>query len=324
MSGAPRDNGALRLRLAGSLNGAFRRAILAAAVNPAVRRVVERYGMHLGAARFVAGETLDDALAVLIRLDAHGFHTNTTLLGEGVEDRAAAAGAVDAYREVLDRIAAAGLRTNLALKLTHLGLGLDPALARRNLDALLEHAAARGNFIRIDMEESACVEETLAIYRRARAEGPDNVGAVLQAYLHRTPADLEALLPLRPNLRLVKGAYREPAGVALQRKADVDRAYLALIERSLAGGAYTCVATHDERAIDHARGFAGRAGIGRERFEFQMLYGVRPALQRRLLADGYKVLVAVPFGREWYPYLTRRLAERPANLAFFLRNAVRR
>ncbi len=303
-----------------ALNGAFRRAILAVAVNPAVRRGVERYGMRLGAARFVAGETLDDALVVLGRLDAEGFHTNTTLLGEGVRDAAAASAAVEAYREVLDRIAGAGLRTNVALKLTHLGLGLGRETARRNLFALLEHAAARGSFVRIDMEESRWVDDTLAVYREARAAGHEHVGAVLQAALHRTPRDLEALLPLRPNLRLVKGAYREPAAVALQRKADVDRAYLALIERSLAGGGYTAVATHDERAVAHARRLARADGAG---FELQMLYGVRPALQRRLLADGCRVLVAVPFGREWYPYLTRRLAERPANLAFFLRNALR-
>jgi proline dehydrogenase len=181
----------------------------------------------------------------------------------------------------------------------------------------------RANFVRIDMEESRYVDDTLAIYRRARELGHDNVGAVLQAYLHRTPSDLEALLALRPNLRLVKGAYREPPGVALQRKADVDRAYLRLIERALLGGARTCVATHDEAAIEHVRRFTGAHGIGSEAFEFQMLYGVRPALQRRLLGSGYKVLVATPYGRDWYPYLTRRLAERPANLAFFLRNVVR-
>jgi proline dehydrogenase len=188
----------------------------------------------------------------------------------------------------------------------------------------VRRAAELENFIRIDMEASAYVEATLAIYRRLRAAGHDNVGAVLQSYLYRAAADLEALLPLRPNLRLVKGAYLEPASVAYQAKADVDTAYVRLLERSLEGGAYTCVATHDERLIEHAIAFTEREGIARDRFEFQMLYGVRPKLQLDLAARGFKVLVATPFGPEWFPYLMRRLAERPANLAFLLRNLVRR
>ncbi len=174
------------------------------------------------------------------------------------------------------------------------------------------------------MEASGAVDATLEIYRRLRAEGHDNVGTVLQSYLYRTPEDLEGLLPLQPNLRLVKGAYLEAADIAYPKKSDVDAAYIRLLERMLAGGGYTCVATHDERLIQHAIAFTEREGIDRDRFEFQMLYGVRPQLQLDLAGRGYKVLVATPFGPEWFPYLMRRLAERPANLLFFLRNLFRR
>ncbi|MGH3042964.1 MAG: proline dehydrogenase family protein, partial [Gaiellaceae bacterium] len=175
-----------------------------------------------------------------------------------------------------------------------------------------------------DMEYSALVDATLRTYRRLRAAGLDNVGTVLQSYLYRTPADLESLLPLAPNLRLVKGAYLEPESVAYPKKADVDTAYLRVVEHSLRGEGYTAIATHDERMIDHALAFAEREGIGRDRFELQMLYGVRPQLQLDLAARGYKVLVATPFGPEWFPFFTRRLAERPANLTFVVRNLVRR
>jgi proline dehydrogenase len=213
---------------------------------------------------------------------------------------------------------------NVALKLTHLGLDAGEALALENLRRVVERAAELGNFVRIDMESSAAVDPTLRIYRALREAGLDNLGTVLQSYLYRTPDDLEALLPLRPNLRLVKGAYLEPPEVAYPRKEDVDAAYVSLVERSLRGEGYTAIATHDERMIEHAIAFAEREGVGRERFELQMLYGVRPQLQADLVARGFKVLVATPFGPEWFPFFTRRLAERPANLGFVLRNLVRR
>jgi proline dehydrogenase len=173
------------------------------------------------------------------------------------------------------------------------------------------------------MEQSSLVDATLRIYRRLREEGLDNVGAVLQSYLYRSERDLRELLPLRPNLRIVKGAYLEPATVAYPRKADVDAAYRRLVELSLARGGYTAIATHDEALIGQAIAFVEREGIERDRFEFQMLYGVRPALQRRLLAEGFTVLLATPFGKEWFPFFMRRLAERPANLAFVARNVVK-
>jgi proline dehydrogenase len=297
-----------------------RKAILAAATDRRTRAFMNRYGMRLGAARFVAGETLDDCLAVLADLNARGLHANTTLLGEDVESREETESVVAEFRTVLDRIRERELEANLAVKLTHLGLLIDEELAYENVSALVDHAAERANFVRIDMEHSSVVDATLRIYRRLRESGRENVGCVLQAYLYRTPSDLEALLPLAPNLRLVKGAYLEPPDVAYPKKPDVDDAYRRLLERALQGGAYVAVATHDQRLIDHTIRFTGQHGIDRDRFELQMLYGVRPQLQRDLAARGFKVLVATPYGPEWYPYLMRRLAERPANVLFLVRN----
>lgn len=302
---------------------ALRSLILAAADSSRLQRFVQRYGFRLGAARFVAGESLDDAVPVLRRLNESGLLTNTTLLGEGVRDETETRAVVAAYREVLDRIKTEGLRTNVAVKLTHLGLSIDEELAHRNVAELVEHAAGVGNFIRIDMEESRTLEPTLRIYRRLREDGHTNVGTALQAYLFRTEDDLAALLPLAPNLRLVKGAYLEPPEIAYPQKRDVDAAYVRLMETSLEGGGFTAVATHDETLIEHAISFAREHEIPNERFQFQMLYGVRPRLQLDLVSRGYDVLVATPYGPEWYRYLMRRLAERPANLLFFARNLLR-
>jgi proline dehydrogenase len=301
----------------------LRRLVLAAADSTRMQRFVQRYGFRLGAARFVAGETLDDAVPVLRRLNENGLLANTTLLGEGVRDEAETRAVVAAYREVLDRIQAEGLQTNVAVKLTHLGLSIDQELAQRNLGDLVEHASRVGNFIRIDMEESQHVDATLRIYRSLRESGNDNVGTVLQSYLFRSEDDLAALLPLAPNLRIVKGAYLEPPEVAYPRKRDVDAAYVSLLETSLGGEGFTAVATHDERIIEHAISFARERGIPNDRFQFQMLYGVRPRLQLELVGRGFDVLVATPYGPEWYRYLMRRLAERPANLMFFARSLLR-
>jgi proline dehydrogenase len=284
-----------------------------------VQRLVRKHGMRLGAGRFVAGETLDECVAVLRLLNDRGLRANTTLLGEGVLEPQQTEAVVGAYREVIERLAAEELRANVALKLTHLGLEIDEELAYANLKRLLE----LGSFVRIDMEQSQFVDPTLRIYRRLREDGFDNVGTVLQAYLYRTPGDLESLLPLSPNLRLVKGAYLEPEQVAYPRKTDVDAVYEKLLERMLEAGGHTAVATHDDRMIEHAIRFANAHGIARDRFEFQMLYGVRPQLQLDLARRGYTVLVATPYGPEWYPYLMRRLGERPANLLFFLKNTFR-
>lgn len=310
-------------------NPLFRTVILKATGNRAVAEGVRRYGMRFGAARFVAGETLDEAVVALRAINDRGLKANTTLLGEGVHDEATANGVAATYRAILDRIAAEGLRVNVALKLTHLGLGLPDLgeeIAYRNVESVIAHAARLGNFVRLDMEESARVDPTLRIYRRLRAAGHDNTGTVLQSYLRRAADDLTALLDLQPapNLRLVKGAYLEPPAVAFPEKAEVDRQYIALVERMLRGCAFTAVATHDERIIDHVIAFAEREGIGRDRFQFQMLYGIRTGLQDALAARGFDVLVATPFGPDWYFYLMRRLAERPANALFFVSSAFKR
>jgi proline dehydrogenase len=280
--------------------------------------------MQLGASRFVAGETLDECVVVLRRLNEHGLSANTTLLGEDVTDLDQARVVASEYEAILVRLAGESLRANVALKLTHIGLDLGVDVAFDNVRRVVARAAELGNFIRIDMEYSAVVDATLEIYRRLRAAGFDNVGTVLQSYLYRSESDLEELLPLGPNLRFVKGAYLEPPEVAYPDKADVDAAYVRLIERSLRSPGYTAIATHDEGLIEHAIEFTEQEGIGRDRFEFQMLFGVRPRLRLELAERGFKVLVATPFGPEWFPYLMRRLAERPANLGFFLRNALRR
>jgi proline dehydrogenase len=280
--------------------------------------------MRLGAGRFVAGETLDEAVPVLRGLNDLGLAANTTLLGEHVDDRGTTERVVGAYEEILDRIAVERLRVNVALKLTHLGLHLDEELAAANVERLVRAAARHGNFIRIDMEESRWVEPTLRTYRRLREAGLANVGTVLQSYLYRSEDDLRSLLDLEPNLRIVKGAYLEPPEIAYPKKEDVDDAYVRLLELSLGKIALTAIATHDERLIQHAIAFSEREGVPRERFQFQMLYGVRQELQRALAGRGFSVLVATPYGPDWYPYLMRRLAERPANLLFFLRSLVRR
>jgi proline dehydrogenase len=310
--------------VASTLSSLLRVAILHAAESARLQRLVQHHGRRVGAARFVAGETLDQCVTLLRRLNDAGLYANTTLLGEAIPDEEGAAAVTTEYEEIVERLVAEKLKANVALKLTHLGLGFDEEAAYANVERLVARAGELGTFVRIDMEQSNYVEGTLRIYERLRAAGLDSVGTVLQSYLYRTPDDLERLLPRTPNLRIVKGAYLEPSTIAFPEKADVDRAYLELVERGLREGAYIAVATHDEAIIRHVQAFTAREDVPRDRFEFQMLYGVRPGLQRSIAAEGYKVLVAAPFGPDWYPYLMRRLAERPANLGFFLKNLVRR
>lgn len=306
-----------------AVNAISRRAILAAAESETLRAFVRRHGMRFGASRFVAGETFEAAVAALRQLNERGLLTNTTILGEGVREPSETRAVVDDYKRVLDGIHAEQLRTNLALKPTHLGLAFDEGLAYENVAAVTAHAGGLGNFVRMDMEESRYVDSTLAVYRRLREAGADNVGIVLQAYLYRTEHDLEELLPLRPNVRVCKGAYLEPPEVAYPEKRDVDAAYIRLLERALREAGFVGIATHDERMIEHAIAFSERERIPAERFQFQMLYGVRSQLQLSLARRGYAVLVATPFGPDWYRYLMRRLAERPANIGFLLRNLLR-
>ena len=301
-----------------------RAAILRAADSDRLQGIVQHHGRRVGAARFVAGETLDSCVAVLRTLNDAGLYANTTLLGEAIPDESGAVAVTSEYERIIERLVSEKLRANVALKLTHLGLSFDEELAYENVTKLVARAAELGTFVRMDMEQSDFVDATLRIYERLRDAGHDAVGTVLQSYLYRTKEDLERLLPRLPNLRIVKGAYLEPDTIAYPDKADVDRNYVELVERGLRGGAYIAVATHDETIIRSVQAFAQREKIPRDRFEFQMLYGVRPGLQRSIAAEGYKVLVATPFGPDWYPYLMRRLAERPANVGFFLKNLVRR
>ncbi len=305
-------------------NGVARATILAAARNPLVERGVARYGMRLGGSRFVTGERVEDCIAAIRDLNDHGMKANAAFLGEAVTTRDEAMQATEEYCALLQRLSVEQLRANIAVKLTLLGLGVDTGLAQSNLAQIVSSAEKVKLFVRIDMEESRNVDATLDTFRRMRELGYQNVGVALQAYLRRTQADLETLLPLRPNLRFVKGAYLEGHDVAFARKSDVDDNFVALIERSLLAGGYTAIATHDEAIINRAIAFTDRNGIPRDRFEFQMLYGVRPGLQKHLVDHGFEVLVATTYGSHWYPFFMRRLAERPANVLFLLRNLAKR
>lgn len=303
-----------------------RTAILAAANSPRLERLGRRYGMRLGASRFVAGETLDDCVATLHELAGRGLRSYAIVLGESVRDRAAVAAIVETYKDVARRLGSEPLPATMAMKLTHLGLAIDERLALDNARAILSVAAEHDVFVRLDMEASRFVDPTLRIYRRLRADRIDNTGVVLQAYLYRSEDDLRQLMDeVDLNVRLVKGAYLEPPSVAFPHKADVDRSYLRLIELALGTAAFTAVATHDDAAIVHAaRLIAATPDRLAGRYEFQLLHGVRPQLQSDLVAGGHPVRVCVPYGEDWYVYFGRRLAERPANVLFVLRNLVRR
>ncbi len=298
----------------------LRGALLGAADNRGLQGFVTKHGRRLGAYRFVAGETLDEFMDAVRVTNAHGMRVAAGLLGEDVRNRDDASAVAGEYCKILDRFAAAGADANVALKLTHLGLLIDRDLATANLAAVATKAAEHRNFVRIDMEQSSHTDETLDIYRELRARGVDNVGAVLQSYLYRSEADLRSLLPLAPSLRLVKGAYLEPPDIAFPRKRDVDRNYIKLLELCLRESRFTAIATHDDAIIEHAIGFVQGNAIPGERFEFQMLYGVRPKLQAAVVKRGFALRIAVPFGSQWYPYFMRRLAERPANVLFMLRS----
>lgn len=299
----------------------LRAAILAAADSAAVRRIVGRYGFRLGAKRFVAGESAGEFLAVARAVNAQGFAVACGILGEGVAGPQEARAAADQYCDLLRTFAADDIDANVAFKLTHVGLDIDPALALENAARIAQTARETGNTMRLDMEQSRYVDKTLEIFRALRLRY-DCVGAVLQSYLFRSMDDLRALLPLAPNIRIVKGAYLEPPSVAYAKKADVDANYVALAETALGADGYTAVATHDRRIVERIVEFVERRNIPkRGRFEFQMLYGISTPFAQDLVRAGYRVRLAVPFGTYWFPYLMRRLAERPANLAFFLKGA---
>jgi proline dehydrogenase len=276
-------------------------------------------------ARFVAGETLDEAIAALQKLHDAGFRTTVDVLGEAVDSIDAAQAAGDEYLATLDALAEHGLDRNVSLKLSQMGLKLDPATCRDNVARIFGRAAEVGAFVRIDMEEHSTTDATLALWRELRPlnAGNGDSGVVIQAALRRSPRDVDVLIDERARIRLCKGAYVEPATVAFPDKADVDAAYERLMSRLLRDGMFPAIATHDERLIAKAVTLVREEGIAPDRFEFQMLFGVRRDLQERLLRAGFGVRVYVPFGTQWYPYFMRRLAERPANVAFVLRSLLR-
>jgi proline dehydrogenase len=276
--------------------------------------------------RFVAGTTQGDVVDVVRRLNARGFDATVSFLGEAVTTTSEVDAALREFTSYAEAVRAQGLRSHLSIKLTELGLAFDRELAARSLDAVLAAAHAAGTFVRIDMEDSQYTQATLDLFRDARARHA-NVGIVIQACLRRSAGDVEALASEGASVRIVKGAYREPEDVALQEKADVDAAFARLVDAyfaAMSGDGWLAIATHDQRMARAALRSARERGAPRDRFEFQMLYGIREDLQRSLLAEGYRVRVYVPYGSHWYPYLMRRLAERPANAWFFLRNLRRR
>jgi proline dehydrogenase len=272
--------------------------------------------------RFIAGQTLPEALDALERIQAAGYRTAVDVLGESIDSAGMAAVAADRYLETMDAIATRWGDGYVSLKLTQMGLDIGHDEVRANLGRVLRKAEDLGMFVRIDMEDHAKTDATLALWRELRPLHP-HTGVVIQAALRRSPDDIEAIIGERGRVRLCKGAYNEPASVAYPEKADVDLAYATLTERLLADGDYPAFATHDPALIRHAISTARVLGLDRDRFEFQMLFGVRRDLQERLLRAGYRVRVYVPFGSEWYPYFMRRLAERPANVLFMVRALTR-
>lgn len=303
--------------------GVFGRAVLAVTSNPTVASVAQRSAISGGLVRrFVAGETLDDAIEAVRMLNAQGMRVALDQLGENTATPEDAVAATDEAVHALERVRFAGVDAYMSIKLTQLGLDLGEHLVLDNARRLLERARALHNFICIDMEGSTYTARTLELYTLLR-EAYDNVGTVIQAYLYRSMADLRELVGIGAQIRLVKGAYNEPAHIAYRRKRDTDRNYVRLMEFLLVHGRYPALATHDPAIIEHARRFAQAQDIGSDRFEFQMLYGVRRDLQEELLRRGFNVRIYLPYGAQWYPYLTRRLAERPANLIAVAGSVVR-
>lgn len=305
----------------------LRSAFIALSHNRPLRKFVEHgsFGGKLSS-RFVAGFEIEDALRVCSQVNQQGMHVTLDSLGESVTNADEAHRAADIYHQLLDQIAARKLDSNISVKLTQMGLTQDPALAEQIALKLTEHAHATNNFVRIDMEDSTLTQITMDIVRRihARPELRGSIGIVIQSYLYRSQADIEQLIADGIRVRLCKGAYKEPAEVAFPKKSDVDANYIKLSNLLLQSPIYHGLATHDEKMIAAAKAFAAQRGIDRSRFEFQMLFGVRRDLQRKLVAEGYNVRVYIPFGREWYPYFMRRLAERPANVFFLAKNMLRK
>ena len=271
--------------------------------------------------RFVAGETIDEVVPYIREINAENCTASFDHLNESVDNAGEANKEVEEYLQILKRIDETRIRSNVSIKLTQFGLDLDPELAYKNARRVVVDAQQRGNFVRVDMEGSAVTQTTIDIFKRLRSEfGLNDVGIVLQSYLRRTYDDAQELVKLPARIRICKGAYSEPPEVAFPDKKDTDDNYVKVMQLLLSSGVYHGIATHDPKMIDATVDFASREGIGKEKFEFQMLYGIRRDLQRQLARDGYNMRVYVPYGKHWYPYFMRRLAERPANIWFVMKN----
>lgn len=306
-----------------SISKAFFHAL---ARSTTLKRLASTHGMRRRdsfARRFIAGETIEEAIAVASTVEASGMMQSLDYLGESVATMAEADGATRAYLTIIERILGSGIGRNISLKLTQLGLTVDRATCVDNLRRILDAAGPHDFFVRIDMENSPYTDVTLDIFETMWQQGYRNAGVVLQSYLPRSVEDARRMNRLGARVRLVKGAYKEPRGVAHQRKADVDAAFLEIMKLLLAEGTYPAIATHDPAMIAATRAYAAERGLAADRYEFQMLYGVRRDMQSELTASGYRMRVYIPFGQEWFPYFMRRLGERPANIAFVVRSALR-
>src|ERR1041384_2281746 len=287
-----------------------------------LKRLASKYGMRSRdsfARRFIAGETVEEAIEVSRDVQSQGLHLTLDYLGESVRTSEEAQAATREYVHLLDAIVASGIERNISLKLTQLGAGVDRATCVDNLRRILEPAGRHGFFVRIDMENSPWTQLTLDIVETLWQQEYRNIGIALQAALYRTEQDVRRMNQIGARVRLVKGAYKEPESVAYQKKSDVDQSFLRLMKVLLDSGAYPAVATHDPLMIAATRTYATERGLASDRFEFQMLYGIRRDLQASLVAEGYTMRLYIPFGREWFPYFMRRLGERPANLGFVVR-----
>jgi len=290
-----------------------------------LKKIASRYGMRSSgsfARRFIAGETVEEAIEAARVVERAGLLVTLDLLGESVASTAGAGEAAQAYLSMIGKIEASGVGRNISLKLTQLGLDIDRATTIDNLRRILDAAAKANFFVRIDMESSAYTEATLATFETVWNIGYRNAGVVIQSYLRRSAADVERMIALGARVRLVKGAYREPKDAAFQKKSEVDAAFVELMRRLLQHGTYPAIATHDPAMIAETRAFAAAQKLPPNAFEFQMLYGIRRDLQTQLAAQGFPMRVYVPFGKEWFPYFMRRLGERPANIGFVVRSVL--
>lgn len=301
----------------------MRNAFLFLSKNRFANRTAKKYGLRFGAKRFVAGEQIMEAITAVRELNSKGIVVTLDHLGEFISTKEEAVESADYCIRTLHAIAENAVQSNLSLKLTQLGLDISKELCLDNMRRILDIAAGCNNFVRIDMEDYARNEATMELFFKLREEYGKSIGLVIQAYLYKSEADIEKLNEVHPNLRLVKGAYKEPAEVAFPKKEDVDQNFIRIIETHLLNGNYAAVATHDDQIINHVKAFVKERGIPNSQFEFQMLYGIRTQAQQQLAEEGYTMRVYVPYGNDWYGYFMRRLAERPANVGFVLKSMLK-